>query len=866
MGEVYQARDTRLGRTVAIKILSPALAGDVGFRDRFDREARAVSQLNHPHICTLYDVGDPVPSAGTPGYLVMEFCDGETLSERLARGPLPLEQALTYAAQMTDALDKAHRTGIVHRDLKPANVMVTKTGVKLLDFGLAEQRVTPLEPGWSDAATRLVPLAPPGALLGTLHYLAPEQIEARQADERTDIFACGAVIYEMVTGRKAFSGDTQAAVIAAIMSQAPPPLRSLRPDAPAALEFAVDTCLAKDPDRRWQNAGDLARYLTWLAAAPPPPPAAVRPAPRPAVWVIAAAVFALAAVGVLAALWWPTPADAPVYRTSIVLPPGLRFPGAGPIGGVGRFALSPDGRRITFVSVDSVGNQMLWVRPLDSLTATPIAGTEGAASPFWSPDSRSIGFVAQGQLKTVAVAGGTPVAIATPALNATGAWNADGVILYARNASSPLHRVAATGGPSQPVTRLDAAAGDVLHRNPFFLPDGRRFLYVAVAQRDDAATGPRAVFLGSLDPDVPPRLVIDRGSIAKYSQGSLVFLRDNMLLAQAFDPATATLEGAPRPIAEEVELNGPASAVFSLSDTGVLAYQPAAGQDSELVWVDRAGRQVGTLGDAAQYGDVELSPDGRRAAVSILDPTTNTRDLWIYDVARSVRTRFTFDRGDDVAPAWSPDGNRLYFASNRLGHYDLRVKAAAAVGTDDVLFADDNEKYPTSVLPGGQSLLFWKFGASGTALLHLPLTGTMVPTPYLTAPAGMGRLSPDARWVLYASGESGRSEVYAVRFPTPSRKLQISSAGGSLPRWQGDGREIVYLGRDNRLMSVSVTSGDDDLAAGAPRPLFEARPVGPRSFFDLTRDGERFLINILGGESLSSSITLVQNWDRLAQP
>jgi Tol biopolymer transport system component len=860
MGEVYKARDTRLGRTVAIKVLAPQLAEDLGFRDRFDREARAVSQLSHPHICTLYDVGEAMPSAGTPGYLVMEFCEGEPLSDRLGRGALPLDQALAYAAQIADALDTAHRTGIVHRDLKPANVMVTKTGVKLLDFGLAEQRVGPLEPGWSDAATRTTPLMPSGAVLGTLQYLAPEQLEFKEADERTDIFACGAVIYEMVTGRKAFDGETQASVMAAIMGQTPPSLRALSPDAPPALEHVVETCLAKDPDKRWQDAGDLARQLTWIAASADVATAAAVPPGRTGVWKLAAVLCLAAALTLLVTTLLRRDAPRPVYRTSIILPEGLRFPGAGPIGGVGRFALSPDGRRMTFVSVDSSGNQMLWVRPMDSLAATALPGTDGAASPFWSPDSRVIGFVAQGQLKTVDLAGGAPVVIASPALNATAAWNADNVILYTPTAASPLHRVASSGGQSQAVTALDKGAGDVLHRNPFFLPDGRHFLYVAVAARSEAVTGPRAVFFGSLVQSEPPRLLIDDGSIAKYSNGYLVFLRENMLLAQPFDPASGKLSGAPKPVAEPVEFNGPSSAVFSVSDNGVLAYQPAVEQGSELVWLDRAGRQIRTMGDAAQYGDLELSPDGRRAAVSVLDSGVNTRDIWIYDVNRGVRTRFTFDRGDDIWPTWSRDGARLFFSSNRQGHYDLRVKASTGVGSDDALFADGTEKYPTSVLPNGRSLLFWKFGAGGSGLMRLPLTGPPTPTLFMAAPSGPGRLSPDGQWVVYASAESGRSEVYVVPFPKASRKLQVSSAGATQPRWRGDGREIVYLGRDNRLMAVSVTPHGADLDVGPPRPLFEARPVGPRAFYDVSANGEEFLVNVLTGESPPSSITVIQNW------
>jgi Tol biopolymer transport system component len=872
MGEVYKARDTRLGRTVAIKVLSPQLAEDPHFCDRFEREARAISQLNHPHICTLYDVGHAAGSdapSGTPGtYLVMELVEGETLAERLTRGPLPLDQALACAVQLTDALDKAHRKGFVHRDLKPGNIMVTKAGIKVLDFGLAEQRVQAPAPGWADADTRTTPIGRPGTVFGTLQYLAPEQLEGRATDERTDIFACGAVIYEMVTGRRAFDGDSHASVVAAIMRHDPPSIATVQPAAPPALVHVVSTCLAKDPDDRWQNAGDLTRELKWIAAlgsGSPIAPTAARRAPGTRVWMTTAALLLVTILALVAYQFLrPSLPEPTVFRTSLLLPEGLRFDRGSPFGGTGRIALSPDSRRMAFVATDPNGNQMLWVRPLDSLSAVPIAGTDGASSPFWSPDARLIAFIAQGQLKTVDPAGGAPVNVA-PAFNATGAWSRDNMILFTPTQASPLHSVPVSGGTPRPVTMLDKTAGDVLHRNPFFLPDGRHFLYVAVGSRN-GATGARAVYVGSLDASGPDRLLIDSGSTAKYSQGHVIFLRDATLMAQRLDLDRLVLTGEPRPVAEQVELNGPASASFSVSDAGLLAYQPAAVRGSQLIWLERDGRQLGTVGDAAQYGDLELSPDGRQAAVSVLDSATNTRDLWVFDVARGVRTRFTFNPGDEVLPLWSADGTRVFFTSNRSGHFDLYQKLASGIGTEELVFGDGANKYPTSLSPDGRSLLYWTFDAEGTNLWVLPLTGVPKPALFLGSPVGPGKLSPNGRFVAYASAESGRSEIYVVPFPVASRKWQISGAGGNLPRWRRDGKEIFYAASDNRVMAVAVDGDRPALEVGPARPLFEARPVGLRSFFDVSADGRRFLVNSLRGESLSSSITILQNWNAALKP
>jgi len=475
-----------------------------------------------------------------------------------------------------------------------------------------------------------------------------------------------------------------------------------------------------------------------------------------------------------------------------------------------------------------------------------------------------VGFVAQGQLKTVDPSGGTPTTI-TPAFNVTGSWSSANIILFTPSPVSPLHAVPATGGTPRPVTTLDASLGDVLHRNAFFLPDGRHFLYVAVSARTGETTGARAVYVGSLDSSESGRLLIDHGSSVAFSKGHLVFLRDNRLVAQPFDLDRFELTGDPKPITEQVELAGPSSTPFSLTESGVLAYQPASGPGSQLVWLDREGRRLGTLGEPADYGDIVLSPDGRRAAVSVLDAAVNTRDIWVFDISRGVRTRVTFDPSDDVAAAWSPDSTRLVFASNRAGHFDLYRKAAAGIGNDELIFQDESEKYPTAWSPDGRSVLYWTFGSEGAQVRLLTL-GAQSSTAFVGPPANPARLSGDGRSAAYSSTESGRSEVYVVAFPKPSEKWQLSNAGGSLPQWRGDGREVFYAGRDNRLMAVSLEVRGSELQVGAPQALFDVRPVGPRSFFDVMPDGQRFLVNSRRTDSLSSSITLLQNWTSLTPP
>lgn len=863
MGEVYKALDTRLDRIVAVKVLSGPAEELPALTERLRHEAQSLSRLNHPHICTLYDFAEATGRDQAPlSYLVMEYVEGETLAARISRGALPVERALAHGAEIADALDRAHRTGMTHGDLKPANIMVTRTGVKLLDFGLSRRRSARLAPNWADAATQSLALPAPSSVEGTLQYLAPEQLEGGVVDERADVFACGAVLFEMLTGRRAFEGDSPAAVIAAIVGGVPPRVGQLVPGVPPGVERVVALCLAKVPDERWQHAGDLSRELRWLATLlDDAGPRAARPGVRLLWWPVAAGLAVVAALGLaIWALVRERPATMPVLQTSLVLPDGLRFSA---VRGAGPLALSPDGRLLALAAIDAAGVSRLFVRQLDSQGAEPLDGTEGAEGPFWSPDSKSLGFVAQGQLKTVVVGGGRQVTtIAPEAMNATATWNRQGQVLFTPRDGAGLMVVDVTGGAPRTATRLDTAKGEQTHRNPRFLPNGRDFLYVA-SGRNGSVVAQRALYAASLDDSRSPVRLVENVSGAVYSDGFLLFLRDATLYAQAFDPERLQVGGEPRVLAEHVESGGASAGSFAVSDGGLLAFRPWQ-SGSQLAWFDRQGRQLSVLPDVAAYGDVELSPDGLNAAVSVLDPLTNTRDLWILDLERGVRTRLTSDPGDEVAPVWSADGTRLLFTSNRLGHFDLYEKATSGMDAETLVFADEADKYPTGWDRGSKQVLYWTYSAEGSEMRVLT-SGRQAPRPFLPSPVSPGRLAPHGAHVAYFSAESGRSEVYLVPFPAATRRWQVSSGGGSLARWRADGREVFYLGRDNQLMAAPIDRTTDGVDIGRASALFEARQVGVRYHYDVTPDGNRFLVNITRGASAVSSVTLLQNWPRLLE-
>ncbi len=796
----------------------------------------------------------------------MELIEGESLAERLLKGPLPLEQVVRYGAQIADALGRAHRQGIVHRDLKPGNVMITKSGAKLLDFGLARsgQDASPLQ-GMTVMATQAMPLTQEGTILGTFQYMAPEQLEGIEADARTDIFAFGALLYEMATGKCAFEGATRTSLIAAIVSGTPRPMSELVPLTPPALEHVVRRSLAKDPDDRWQSAADVGNQLRWISeagsrAGEAAPLAARRRFRLRAAWglhAVTAAAAVAATLGIAAMLRAP----APVLNTSILPPKDLRIDL-----GVGAPALSPDGLRLAYVAASQDGKSALWVRTLSTGSAQALPGTDGAAHPFWSPDSRQIGFFASGKLKRIDASGGPAQTICEVSQGRGGAWGGDGTILFTPNPSASLHRVPVTGGAPVAETELDSTRNDTSHRYAEFLPDGKHYLFLVQASIETPETDQGfAVFAGVLG-SKERKLVVATSGQARFSPqtGQLLFLRGGALVAQKFDPRTGSLSGEAVPITDAVRRSGRFEAAFSLSRTGLLVFQAgSSGEPSELVLLDRTGRDVGLVGKTvAEYGSPRLSRDGTRVAVGITDPGTQKSDVWVMDVARGTSTRLTFDPENDYGPVWSLDDRRIYFSSSRSGRGDIFAKSSSGTGTDETIYAGPNHEILMQVSPDGA--LAWIIAnqpKQSWDILRLDLQSgkatDFISTPFLEwGPSP----SPDGRWLAYASVESGRGEVYVQSLLDDGGKWQISTDGGGYMAWTRGGREIIYQGSDRKLMAVDIRL-EPTFQAGTPKVLFDPRMrVSAGKEWDVMADGERFLVNRAIEVPGVEPITLVQNW------
>jgi eukaryotic-like serine/threonine-protein kinase len=867
MGEVYEARDTKLGRNVAIKVLSAAFVHDPERLSRFQREARMLAALNHPNIATIHGLEQ---SDGVH-FLIMELVPGETLADRVKSGPVPMKEALKIAVQIAEALEAAHEKNIIHRDLKPANVKVTPEGkVKVLDFGLAKAFEGDLanedmnnSPTLSRAATLQ------GVILGTPAYMSPEQARGKSVDKRTDIWAFGCVLYELLTGKVSFHGETVSDKIVAVLEREPE-WQVLPPATPAKIRDLLRQCLQKDSQRRLRDIGDARIEIEETLAAPkdaaptqaglPVNAITQRKSRERLAWAIAAIAIVIAALVLGAfAYFRSVPQDAQTIRF-FVSPPEtwtltrqLGLTGSPP----NPLAVSPDGHRIALVATSRDGRTLLWVRSLDTLNAQPLAGTEGAARPFWSPDSRFLAFFAGGKLKKIDVSGGPPLTLCDAPDDRGGTWSQDGVIVFAPRTDSALQKVSDSGGT--PIAATVLAPGEV-HRGPVFLPDGRHFLYRA---KMDQGTG--LIYIASLDSTDRKLLSnVDSGTYV-YTQGHLVFLRGTTLMAQRFDTRHLVLAGDAFPIAEQIQVQnatGPGFGLFSASSSGVLAYQTGIGTTAtQLVWFDRTGKQVGTLGDSATYADLVLSPDEKRASVSISDG--QQRDIWAYDVARGLRTRITFDPADELNSVWSPDGSRLVFNSRRKGHLDLYQKDSSGAGTEEVLLQDNRDKSPQSWSPDGRFILYTSSDPpTGDDLFVLPLSGDRKPVPFLQTPFNEydGQFSPDGRWVAYGSDESGKDEVYVAPFPGPGGKWQISTAVGTYPRWRRDGTEIFYLAPDNKLMAAAVNGKGSKFEVGAVKPLFETRALDPtRNSFAVSADGQRFLINT-DPQTSSAPITVVLNW------
>ena len=863
MGEVYRARDTRLERDVAVKVLPANLSSDPSLRQRLEREAKAVSKLSHPHICTLHDIGhqDGVD------FLVMEYLEGETLEQRLTKGALPAEQTLRYAGQMADALAKAHKLGITHRDLKPSNIMLTKSGAKLMDFGLAKQSgAVP----WAASSTELTmehsKLTREGMLVGTFQYMAPEQLEGKEVDARTDIFALGEVIYEMATGKPAFSGKSRASLIAAILTAEPPPIAQLQPMTPPALERVVRKCLAKDPDERWQSASDLSTELNWIAEGGSQPgiPALVmskRKTRESLAWAIAVAGL-LAAALAGAAYHRETGKPALVIRAVIPSEEGTIAVVTGDLSGP--VVLSPDGRALAFAASDTQGKTTLWVRELNGLHARTLAGTDGATFPFWSPDGRSVGYFAGGKLKTVLLEGGAPTEICDASAGRGGTWNAQGTILFAPQFESGIYRVAASGGTPSPVTKLDKAKHDS-HRWPYFLPDGKHFLYLAI-NRAFGHEPNDAIYFASLDGQ-ENRLLVPSFTNAAYGSGHLLFLRGTELMAQAFDPNMGKITGEAVRIAQDVGVDLSIwRSAFDAARGDILVYATGGPPNEQAVWHDRSGKNLGVVGDKApNLFHVRISPDGEKVATDFGEATLS---VWVNDLNRKVNTRFTLEsEASSDSPVWSPDGRWIAYRGLHAGRNNIYRKAASGFGETELLLEGrDVLQYPSDWSPDGKSLLFSVGDLVGQGQVWLlPLTEDRKPV--AVAQTGSvsqdARFSPDGRWIAYASNESGKFQVYVIPSSRTEGKMQISSAGGLQPVWRRDGKELFYLSLDNTLMSVPMALSKEGVEISTARQLFRLPTLvgnaGSFTAYDVAPDGEHFLA-LETPQSTPPIITVVTNW------
>ena len=843
MGEVFEARDTRLGRRVAIKVLSSDAAG-TDLLLRLQREAKVIAGLNHPHICALYDVG----SENDESYLIMELIEGETLANRMARGPLPLAHVLRFGAQLASALDRAHRAGIIHRDVKPSNVIVTRDGVKLLDFGLAK-RSEPI-PADSDDRTLDPSITERGLAVGTLLYMAPEQLRAQPCDARTDIFALGIVLYEMTTGKHPFEGFTRATIAAAILEHDPPLLRAHQPLAPPALEHIVRRCLAKEPDDRWQSAHDIADELQWISdhRETAAPPAATGRSKRAIGW-IGAGLLAAALIG--AAVKWPffrSGGDRAPLVADLAPPPGTRFNAVG--NEAGPVAVSPDGKFVVYSAMEGMVAR-LWLRSVVSGEVRRIDGTEGAAFPFWSPDSRSIAFFTLRELKRVDIGGGAPVLICAATAGRGGSWAPDGTIVFAPTQVDGLSRVAAAGGTPVPVTTLDRSQ-HTTHRWPFFLPDGKHFLFLAGNFQDPAGSA-NGIYLASVDGGAP-RLLLRSNGNAMYVDGRLLFQRDETLYVQRLGRDFA-LEGEAVPIVRRVLYNsGVWHGAFSVSANGLLVYQSGRGAlTSNLQWIDRRGVAGATLGEPAVYREVRLSRDQRRLAFVVGDPQ---KELFIHDLQRNLRTRIPNTVGVET-PCWSADESTVFVGMWRNGQYEL---LAVKPDGGQTRLAGGERFRPLSILPGGKALV----AASWTRVVRIPLDppGTPVslalPLPFYFD----GQVSPNGKWFAYAANENGRREVFIVAVADQSRKWQVSTAGGAFPRWRGDSGEIFYVDPANRFVSRAIAEGKDALDIAPPQVLFTANLRPEAGTYDVAANGQSFLVNTLTEQEPTKAI-IVKNWQGL---
>ena len=861
MGEVYRARDTQLGRDVAVKVLPPGLYINSDRLQRFEQEACAASALNHPNILVVHDIG---ANNGAP-YIVSELLEGETLRKRMAGTALGPRRAIDYALQIAQGLGAAHEKGIVHRDLKPDNIFITNDErVKIFDFGLAKLTQPDGDHAQTEIPTRRVD-TDPGVVMGTAGYMSPEQVRGKTVDHRSDIFSLGAILYEMLSGRRAFHGESAADTLSAILKEDPPELSQTNKNVSPSLERLVNHCLEKNPEARFNSARDLAFALESLAGGTTvsdsqtvvlPATTTNRPKRRELIaWILAGVGLLAAALAAVVPLIRRAP-DQPnsIVRYRIQPPEKLNF--------IGPPTISPDGSRIVVAVRDVTGRSNLWIQQRDSVHLQQLNGTEGGGQPFWSPDGRSIGFFANGKLKRIDAAGGTAQTLCDINVSAGGTWSKDGVIVFGRSPADGLYRIPATGGNPEPATKPDKSRKEISHVWPYFLPDGRHFLYLARNALRDQST----ISVASLDSNETKDILNGDSSMVFAPSGHLLFVRDRRLMVQAFDPVKLQLAGEAVPIADDVGLNlSNGRAFFSVSADGMLAYRSTpAVPESRLVWVDRTGKELGTVGPNAGYSGIHLSPDNKRLALQRFDPERTTADIWLIEVTRGTPTRFTFDPATDANPIWSPDGNYIVFTSPREGVANLYRKLSNGGGNDELLLKSDRVLVANDWSPDGKYIIYQDLGQSNNFdLWVLPLADpkpvVFLQTNFLESGA---QFSPDGRWVAYTSNESGRLEIYVRKFPASGGQWQVSNGGGAQAYWRRDGKELFYLSTDNKMMSVEVNGSSDTFEASIPKVLFDFRnaSIGTFSQYAVSSDGQKFLLNDPIEENAPSPITVVLNW------
>ncbi len=862
MGEVYRARDTRLERTVAIKILNSQLTASAELRARFEREAKVISQLQHPHICVLHDVG----SENGTDYLVMEYLEGESLSDKLKRGPLATNELLKIAVEIADALHKAHKAGIIHRDLKPGNVMLTKSGAKLLDFGLAKSMAASAAAAGSGSASVFAaaatmtspasPLSSAGAVIGTVQYMSPEQIQGHEADARSDVFAFGVMLYEMATGKRAFEGKTQSSIVGQILAVDPPPISEVHPVSPAALSRLVKTCIAKDPDERFQTIHDVKLRLQEIADTPAQTNLqAAAPKSPLLLWTLAA--IAVVALGATAIQFFSHPAAERTLRLAFVPPLNLEFNERYPDAAV----ISPDGSKVAFSAATPDGKWTLWVSSLDSSDVAQIPDSDNPLEPFWSPDSRSVAFGSQGKLKRADIGAGTSI-LCDAARMTGGSWSPNGVILFGSDYGSVLYQVPSGGGQPKAVTQKMDEGADNGHTSPWFFPDGKHFLF-----RININSSPRGLWVGSLDSQDRKQILTDNtGGI--YAAGYLIFVRNQALVAQPFDTGSFELKGGPIPLVKQdaaTNQYGAGIGRFSVSNNGVLVWQGTWKTQYQLRWFDRAGKALGNVGEVASVNSGEephLSPDGKQLLVK------RDSNIWVLDLARGTDIRLTslFSQ----LPLWMPNGREVIYQSSATNAPKRGIMRASANGVGQGELLSEGVKFPEDISPDGRYVTYMMRGEKTRLdVWVLPLFGDHKEYPLLNSQfeEREARFSPDGKWLAYGSDESGQPEVYVRPFTADGKlgddKKRVSTSGGFQAVWNPNGKEIFYLSADYHLMSVSVTAKGGTLQLGTPKVLFGARTMshyGLSHEYDVTPDGQKFLVGIAVGDARKPAPTVILNW------